>query len=222
MDYVNPLEKKVHSWHLDQVADGTEMKKPTTDTGRKMKRKTISTTGLAMALCVLAMVSAATAAEISIPPVKARPGDVITFPVMLDRVDNLAGVKLVMTYDPDILTFSKAEKTRFTHSMMHIVNDKKPGTLIAVMAAARGVKGEEFPLLIMEFRVNASVKSPMDAGIEIREAQLMSDDLKDIPYTVKTPPIKILGGAPPEIPEKKAEKAQPPGKGEGDDACGDE
>jgi len=169
------------------------------------------------------MVPAARAAEISIPDLKAAPGEAVTIPVMLDHVDNLAGVKLVMTYDPELLTFSKADKTKFTHSMMHIVNDKKPGTLIAVMAAARGIKGDDFPILTLEFRVNAAVEAPAEAALEIREAQLMSDDLKDLPYTVNIPPLKILSAAPPEIPERPDKKEEKPSdkaaKGEGASNC---
>jgi len=188
-----------------------------------MKRTIIYSKGLLAAVCVLAMSAAATAAEISFPPTTAGPGDAVTLPVVLDHVDNLAGVKLVMTYDPEILTFSKAEKTRFTHSMMHIVNDKKPGTLIAVMAAARGVKGEDFPILTLEFRVNTSIDAPSEAAITIREAQLMSDDLKDIPYTVNTPPLKILVETSTETIEKHTKKmddSEKNEKGEGGETCG--
>ena len=185
-----------------------------------MKREMIGFTGwraMITGLVILMMVPAARAAEISIPDLKTTPGMAVTIPVMLDHVDNLAGVKLVMTYDPKVLTFSKADKTKFTNSMMHIVNDKKPGTLIAVMAAARGIKGDKFPILTLEFRVNAAVEAPAEAALEIREAQLMSDDLKDLPYTVNIPPLKILSAAPPEIPERpdkpaKAKPASPPKK----------
>ena len=187
-----------------------------------MKREMIGFTGwraMITGLVILMMVPAARAAEISIPDLKTTPGNTVTIPVMLDHVDNLAGVKLVMTYDPKILTFSKADKTKFTNSMMHIVNDKTPGTLIAVMAAARGIKGDDFPILTMVFQVNASVDAPAEAVLKIREAQLMSDDLKDLPYTVNIPPLKILSAAPPEIPEqpgKKEEKtSDKAAKGEG-------
>lgn len=157
---------------------------------------------LAALAAILMMVGATQAAEISIPDLKATPGNALTIPVMLDHVDNLAGVKLVMTYDPKLLTFSKADKTKFTNSMMHIVNDKNPGTLIAVMAAARGVRGDDFPILTLIFKVNPSAEAPSEAALKIREAQLMSDDLKDIAYTTNTPPIQILSVGPPEVPQK--------------------
>ncbi len=168
---------------------------------------------------ILTMAGAARAAEISIPALKATPGNTVTIPVMLDHVDNLAGVKLVMTYDPKLLTFSRADKTTFTNSMMHIVNDKKPGILIAVMAAARGIKGDDFPILTLEFQINATVEAPAEAVLTIREAQLMSDELKDLPYTVNTPPLKIHSATPPEIPEEPdkpsgTKQGSPPNKAE--------
>jgi hypothetical protein len=190
-----------------------------------MKRTTIGWTACTLITFFLSTLAAAGAAEISIPALEAEPGDTLTIPVMVDQVGNLAGVKLVMTYDPELLTFSRADKTRFTSSMMHIVNDKKPGTLIAVMAAARGIKGENFPILTMEFRVKEPADGPAEVSFQIREAQLMSDDLKDIPYTVKTPPIKVLTAAsseadPKEGPKTEPETADPAGEGEGDKSCG--
>lgn len=171
---------------------------------------------VAAAFVFMMAADGASGAEISIPAVGAKPGEAVAIPVILDRVANLAGVKLVMAYNPDLLVFSKAEKTRFTNGMMHIINDKKPGTLIVVMAAARGVKGENFPIMTMEFKINTSVKAPAEATIKINEAQLMSDDLKDIPCTFNMPPVKILDDAPLEQPDKEETEAGQAKKGEGD------
>lgn len=219
------IEKKFDPWHLGEAARVTRNIIANACNGHEarsdneMKRTTIGWIICTLITCFLATLAPAGAAEISIPAMEAEPGETLTVPVMVDQVGNLAGVKLVMTYDPKLLTFSRADKTRFTNSMMHIVNDKKPGTLIAVMAAARGIKGENFPILTMEFQVNKPAGEPADAAFEIREVQLMSDDLKDIPYTVKTPPIKILTAAPPETEPKAAD---PAGEGEGDETCGHE
>jgi hypothetical protein len=63
-------------------------------------------------------------AEINIPSLKGKAGQSIDVPVMIDKVDNLAGVKLVLAYDPKILQFKKGTKTSQTDALMHIVNDK--------------------------------------------------------------------------------------------------
>jgi len=135
--------------------------------------------------------SSAFGAEILIPPLSARPGQSIDIPILIDEVDNLAGVKLVMTYDPKILTYKKGTKTKETDSLMHIVNDKKPGVLIVVMAGARGIRGKAFPILTLTFDVKEGLKGNHTAAISITEVQLMSDQLKDIKCTVKTSPITI-------------------------------
>ncbi len=143
-------------------------------------------------LILLFLPAAAPGAELSIPAVTAKAGTAFELPVRVDQVDNLAGVKLHLTYDPELLTFDEAEKTRETSSLMHIVNSKKPGTLIIVMAGARGIKGEDIPLLTLRFTVAETVTEKQTTAIEVREAQLMSDALKDLSYTVAFAPVTIL------------------------------
>ncbi|MBW2558471.1 MAG: hypothetical protein JRD69_06540 [Deltaproteobacteria bacterium] len=61
---------------------------------------------LAKQVCLLICVAVAIlwaspvfATRIYIPAVKGEPGQSVEIPVMIDHVDNLAGVKLVMEYD---------------------------------------------------------------------------------------------------------------------------
>ena len=130
--------------------------------------------------------------EIQIPPVTATAGQPIDIPIMVDEVDNLAGVKLVMTYDPEILTYKAGMKTKETESLMHIVNDRKPGTLIVVMAGARGIKGKEFPIFRLTFDVKKDIKESLTTQISITESQIMGDDLRERKSTFVTHPITIL------------------------------
>ncbi|MFC1886740.1 cohesin domain-containing protein [Thermodesulfobacteriota bacterium] len=132
------------------------------------------------------------ATEIFIPGQTGRAGQSIAVPVMVDEVDNLAGIKLVMKYNPDILIFKHAERSKQTSSLMHIANDKTPGLLIVVMAGARGVKGKNFSLLSLTFAVKRDVKSNHSTLIDITDVQLMSDQLKNIKCDVMVKPITIL------------------------------
>jgi len=131
------------------------------------------------------------ATEIRIHPITTRPNQTIDVPIIVDEVDNLAGVKLVMSYDPEILVFKKGAKTKETDSLMHVVNDKKPGQLIVVMAGARGIKGKNLPIFTLTFDVKSNLKGNHKVKITITEAQLMSDQLKEIKCTVVVDPITI-------------------------------
>ncbi|MFC1859414.1 cohesin domain-containing protein [Thermodesulfobacteriota bacterium] len=142
--------------------------------------------------------STAFGVDLFIPAVEVKTGQTIDIPIMLDQVDNLAGVKLVMKYDPNILIFKKATKTEHTSSLMHIANDKKPGLLIVVMAGPRGIKGKDFSILSLTFDTKKDLKSNHTTNIKITEVQLMSDQLKELTCNIKTDPIKIL-------PEKTTE-----------------
>ena len=131
------------------------------------------------------------AAELRIPPLSARSGQTIEVPIIVDEVENLAGVKLVMSYDPEILVFKKGAKTKQTDSLMHVVNDKKPGQLIVVMAGARGIKGKNVPVFTLMFAVKEGLKGNHSVKIGIAEVQLMTDQLKEMKCTVVVDPITI-------------------------------
>lgn len=145
-------------------------------------------------LCtLLAMLSPASteAMEIRIPPLTVKSGQSIEIPIMIDEVDNLAGVRLVMTYDPEILTYKGGVKTKETDSLMHIVNDKKPGALIVVMAGAKGIKGKDFPIFKVTFEAKKDIKEIRTTKISVTEIQLMGDDLKERKATINSHPITI-------------------------------
>jgi hypothetical protein len=129
--------------------------------------------------------------ELYIPALTARAGQTLEVPIRIDQVDNLAGIKIVMTYDPELLVFKKAAKTDNSSSLMHIVNDKKPGLIIVVMAGAKGIKGNDFSILTLFFNIKPGLKANHTTRIKITEAQLMSDELKDIKFTTAAKPIVI-------------------------------
>ena len=158
------------------------------------------------------IVSNTAATELSIPALEVTAGHEIKIPVIIDSVDNLAGVKLSMEYDPKILKFKKADKTKYTSSLMHIVNDKKPGNLIIVMAGAQGIKGKNIPIIILNFQADKKIDKKKTTLIQIKESQLMSDKLKDIKHTISFLPITVLPQKPENIKIKsektKAEKTK--------------
>lgn len=131
------------------------------------------------------------AAELAIPDLNAKSGQDIRIPLVIDQVDNIAGVKIILKYNKDILTFKEGARTRKTDSMMHVINDKTPGKLIIVMAGARGIKGRDVNFLTLVFSVKKGLTENHEVLIEIADAQLMSDDLKDIPCRVKRGRITI-------------------------------
>ena len=136
----------------------------------------------------------ASGTELYIPEIKATTGQSINIPVMIDQIDNLAGVKMVIKYNAEILTFKKAVKTKHTSSLMHIANNKKPGLLIIVMAGAKGIKGCDFSILTLNFETKKGLTGNHTAQITFTEVQLMSDQLKNIKCTTKVNPITISGG----------------------------
>ncbi len=148
----------------------------------------------ALVLCpllILALSSGAEGAELSIPALSGAPGEVLEVPLVVDAVDNMAGVKLVMRYDPELLSFKRGTKTRHTESLMHIVNDKTPGRLIIVMAGARGINGKDFSIFNLFFKINDKAKGNHTTAIEITQVEMMSDKLQPVPCKVRSEPLVV-------------------------------
>lgn len=167
------------------------------DANYRNKRDRQQAAALPVALVVFLVLSivwtsVSCATELSIPGIKTQAGKLIEVAVNIDQVDNLAGIKLVMKYDPEILLYKSGKKTEHTASLMHIVNNKKPGLLIAVMAGAKGIKGKDFPILLLVFEVKKGLKGNLTTKLDITELQLMTDKLKDIKATIKVGLITIL------------------------------
>lgn len=164
--------------------------------------------GVCAALLTL-IASAGSADELIIPALTGEPGKTVTVPIVLDKVDNLAGIKISLKYDTGLLQYKKAEKAKSTSSFLHVVNDKKPGLLIIVMASAVGIKGKDLTIMTLDFEVKPSVKEKTAAKLDVSELQLMSDKLKELKYKIKSHPIDINVQSAPsgKAPETKPDNA---------------
>jgi hypothetical protein len=108
--------------------------------------------------------------------------------IEIDSVKALAGIKLTLSYNIKELSFVNAEKTKMTTSLMHVVNDKIPGKLIIVMAGAKGISGDNVPLVVLTFEV--ATESPPTIPVNIEQVQLMGEDLREIAVTIRREPLQ--------------------------------
>ncbi len=146
--------------------------------------------------CVMLVLTAlsVSAAEIRIPAVNGTAGQTISIPIRVDQIENLAGLKIVVLYDPDIIEYQASQKTKHTASLMHVVNDKKPGRLVIVMAGAKGISGKNMDLIELHFKIREFTtvsEKEIRTALELPEIELMSDQLVPLDYTTKIEPIRI-------------------------------
>ncbi len=138
------------------------------------------------------------ATEIHIDAQTVSPGQTIKVPIVIDRVEDLAGVKIVLQYDPGQLRYRATARAAAASQMMHVVNDKRPGTLIIVMAGATGIRGENLALFSITFNVAAELPAKTQITLRIAESQLMSAQLKDIAHAVAVSPFRVKKTAQPQ------------------------
>ena len=106
--------------------------------------------------------------------------------VVLDDVPNLAGLKLVLEYDPEILEYAGLRKATVAGSLMHMVNPRQAGRVIVVMAGARGIALDNEPIMEVAFRLKDLEGKDVPEATEVRipEVEAMTDTLKNIPMRV--------------------------------------
>jgi hypothetical protein len=110
---------------------------------------------------------------------------------VIDRVEQLAGIKLILNYDKETIKFKEGNKSKSAQSLMHIINDKQPGRLIIVMAGAKGISGKDLTIMVLTFEIKKGLNNGRATRIEIPEVQLMSESLKDIKAEVRAGSINI-------------------------------
>ena len=74
-----------------------------------MKRISLKPSGILLFTLTLFLLAAnALGTELYIPALKSEAGKAVEVPLMIDEVDNLAGVKIVMKDDAGLLTYRSA------------------------------------------------------------------------------------------------------------------
>jgi len=162
----------------------------------------LSLVGLGL-LFTLAWPCSIWAASVHLPTIRAVAGELVEIPVYLEKVENLAGMKLVLSYNSKILTFQEERKAPIAQSLMHIVNPQIPGKLIVVMAGAKGVQVNNGPIIYLTFKVNDKIGSQKKILIKIEEVQLMTDQLKTLNPTIKDGEVMLLEKTPPKSTQKR-------------------
>jgi len=103
----------------------------------------------------------------------------------IDALD-LAGIKVILNYDANKASYKSLQKSRATKSMMHVVNDKKPGQLIIVMASATGQKTPDFELFTITFELAGKKEQQLPLEIKLSGVEMMSAALTEIPCSPTT------------------------------------
>ena len=152
---------------------------------------------------LMAWPSSIWAASVHLPKIQVVPGEVVEIPVNLEKVENLAGLKLVLAYDSTYLQFQKERKPPVAQSLMHIVNPKIQGKLIVVMAGAKGIQVKNGPIIYLTFKVSNKIAPPKKIPIKIEEVQLMTDQLKNLNPTTQDGEVVLVEKTAPKSTQKK-------------------
>jgi len=138
------------------------------------------------------LISTVTAAGVTVTVSSATVGEgkPALLPVAVSGASNLGAMDLVLTYDPAVLKFSKAELGDLSTNGLVEGNEVQPGTTKISFADTKGISGDG-TILKVTFDVKGAKGTSTGLGVG---AQAYGLDLKDIPtaaqggtVTVSTP-----------------------------------
>lgn len=142
-------------------------------------------------LSIASFLSDAFGAELIVGSTNGTPGQEIAVPLSIKPADSLAGLKLMLGYDSEILEFTRADKSPAAASMIHVVNNREPGRLIIVMAGATGIQGQHVALLSLVFKIREQIRTSMRTYVHLLDVEAKSDQLKTIPISIHQGEIEI-------------------------------
>ena len=103
----------------------------------------------------------------------------LSLSLVIDDAKKIAGMKVTIAYDKDVLILKGADKSKATGSFLHVVNDKYPGKIIIVMASAKGVSGVNVELCHIDFEKKTG-NNTSETKISVIQLQLMDENLVEI------------------------------------------
>jgi hypothetical protein len=163
---------------------------------QKLEALSLGATLLVLIACLtLSRPVKASTAELVIPAVEACEDQMVAIPIKMRNAGNLAGVRLILEYEPRHLAYDHAAKTTASNAFVHVVNEKRPGVLIVVMAGAKGIEQQDYTLLHLYFQARKTTAGRVVSKIRIHEFEAMDDQLKRLECDLKINPLTIWARA---------------------------
>jgi hypothetical protein len=143
-------------------------------------------------LAMILLISTATAAGVvvTVNSATAGTGTSATLPVSVSGASNLGAMDVVITYDPAVLKFSKAELGDLSTNGIVEANELQAGTTKISFADTKGISGDG-TILKLTFDVIGAKGTTTNIGVS---AQAYGLDLKDIPTTAKGGTVTAKSG----------------------------
>jgi len=121
---------------------------------------------------------------------EAPSGNIIHVPITISRAENLAGLEIVIQYDPTYLDFIEIDLMSLAEGFL-IVSKHKNNKIAISMARAEGLSEIKGTLFEIVFRVKSS--APIGGATDIFwiEANLFDEDTESIPVETEDGVIKV-------------------------------
>ena len=121
---------------------------------------------------------------------EAPPGNVLHVPVTVSDAQSLAGVELVLKYDPAYVDFLGIDTASVIEDFL-IRWDRKDNKIAVSMASATGLSESKATLFEMMFRIKSTAQIGSSTDIFWIEANLFDEDTNPIPVETEDGVIKV-------------------------------
>ena len=121
---------------------------------------------------------------VTLPDMTGRSGDTITVSVSVDDATGIAGVELVLSYDPNLLTATGAQPATLT-SGFEISYRIHTGKIAITMAQSTGITGGSGTLVNMSLQVSEDISPEATCPLTLTKVSLYDEDTQSISAAVR-------------------------------------
>lgn len=132
-------------------------------------------------------------AQISLPERHGPPGSILSIPLRISDVQNLAGGEILLEFDTNLLEF-KSIDSMLTENNFHMVSGQRDNHIAITFARANGITMNMLTVCNLSIRVKRSAAPNSTSELTIKSTVLYDESLNEIPCDIEHGVIKITSG----------------------------
>ena len=110
--------------------------------------------------------------QISVPEITAAPGSEITVEIIADDVTGIAGGKIVLEYDPEVLTAKSTRKMDLFGDLLLVESLEVAGEVRLAMAGVAGLAGGSGTIIEVDFDISPDAMGSSSTALNLSEVEL--------------------------------------------------
>ena len=153
-------------------------------TANKRRRALVTLGSLLLWLAFSSHTVPVSATTVSIPESSGPPGATVTIPIRVDDATGIAGIEIILTFNPDLLASVETQTATLTSDFL-IADSITQGETSISLACARGITGGSGSIAEITFKVDSTATPGSSCPLAFNKVSLYDENTESIPATSK-------------------------------------